>query len=352
MVYIINALLILFWNLVIPSSIAKKKKILCVFYCLQWILLSGFRAYSVGADTYAYKVYNFDKTFNKSWAEVFANFVDYCRGVDGIKDPAYMLFEKICQIFIGNNYTLFLFIIAIIFTVPMTVWLYKYSDNVCLSFMIYSALFYSFFAITGHRQTIASALVIFAGYECMKKNKIFPLLFVHLVAFFIHKSSICFIILYFARFIKINKWYWVVSTIFIALSFVLRNQLMSLLGNFMGYEQYIEQFEGAGAYRFTAFLLTIYVGVMITYFSLPKDVDTQYSVVALTLAVFFTPLTFVDPNAMRVVQYFSIFIMILIPRVLAAFDKNSQICIEFGCYAVLLCSILIGAQDYTFIFWA
>lgn len=352
MVYVINALLILFWNLAIPSTVAKKKKILCILYCLQWILLSGLRAYSVGADTYAYKIHHFDKTLNTPWTAVFNNFIEYCRGVEGIKDPAYMLFEKICQVFIGENYTLFLFIIAIVFTVPMTVWVYKYSDNVCLSFMIYSALFYSFFAITGHRQTIASALVIFAGYECMKKNKIFPLLLVHFVAFFIHKSSICFIILYFARFIKINKWYWGISTILIVISFVFRNRLMNFLGSFMGYDQYTDQFEGAGAYKFTFFLLLVYVGTVITYSRMPKNVDTDFSVVALTLAVFFTPLTFVDPNAMRVVQYFSIFMLILIPRIISIFDRNSQMFVNFGCYAVLLGALLIGAQDYTFIFWA
>ena len=351
MVYAINALLILFWNAAIPSSVVKKKKILCIIYCLQWVLLSGVRAYSVGADTYAYKI-SFEKASSYSWVDTFNRFVQYLQGVDGIKDPGYLFFEKICQIFIGSNYTLYLLIIAVIFTVPMTVWVYKYSDNVCLSFMIYSALFYSFFAITGHRQTIASALVIFAGYECMKKNKIFPLLLVHLVAFFIHKSSICFIILYFARFIKINKLYWGISTLLIAISFIFRNQLMNFLGSFMGYDQYTDQFEGAGAYKFTFFLLLVYVGTLITYSRMPKNVDTDFSVVALTLSVFFTPLTFVDPSAMRVVQYFSIFMLILIPRIITVFDRNSQKFINFGCYVVLLGALLIGAQDYTFIFWA
>ena len=175
---------------------------------------------------------------------------------------------------------MYLLIIACVFTIPMGRWIYKYSENICLSFMIYSALFYSFFAITGHRQTVASALVIFVGYECMKKNKIIPLLLVHLVAFFIHKSSICFIILYFARFIKINKLYWTVSTALIVFSFIFRNQSMTLLGDLMEYESYAEQLEGAGTYTFTFFLLTIYAVAMILYSRIPPNVDFDYSVIA------------------------------------------------------------------------
>lgn len=350
MTYIINMVLILFWNGIISDDVKEKKKWLCVLYCLQWILLSGLRDYSVGADTYAYKIYHFDKVLNMSWRQIWNRFGAYLRGAEGIKDPGYQLFEKICQIFVGDNYTLYLLIIAAIFTIAMTFWIYKYSDNVCMSFMVYSALFYAFFAITGHRQTIASALVIFGGYECMKKNKLIPLLCLHFIAFFIHKSSICFLILYFARYIKINKLYWILATVAIICSFLFRNQLMSFLGNFMGYEDYVEQFEGAGAYTFTAILLVLYVIVLLFYEKLPNDVDTRYSVVAFTLALFFSSLTFVDPSAMRVVQYFSVFIMLLIPRIINLFDNSSRFLANSICYVVLLFYMVLSMPEYTFIF--
>lgn len=350
MVYIANMLLILFWNYTLPKSINNRKKILCILYCLQWVLLSGLRDYSVGADTLAYKEYNFDVVLNKSWQELFYTFASYFNGAEGIKDPAYALFEKFCQIFIGSNYTLFLLIIAAVFTVPMTIWVYKYSDNACLSFMIYSALFYSFFAITGHRQTIASALVIFGGYECIKKNKLIPLILLHIIAFFIHKSSICFIVFYFARFIKINKAYWVISVILIMLSFLFRNYIMTFLGHIMGYDSYTDQFDGAGAYKFTFFLLLIFAGALLLYSKIPKSDDVDYAVKALTLAMLFTPLTFVDPNAMRVVQYFSVFIMILVPKLILTFNYRTRGFAEVFSYVILLGAIVINIPYYSFIF--
>lgn len=350
MVYLINAVLILFWNIIISDRYKNKKLILCCLYAFQWIFISGFRSYSVGADTLAYKIYNFDVVRNRSWAYVADYFLKYIKGVEGIKDPGYMFVEKLFQTVFGCNYTGFLLFIACVFTIPMAVWVYKYSDNACLSFMIYSALFYSFFAITGHRQTIASALVIFGGYECTKRNKVIPLLLLHLVAFFIHKSSLCFIILYFARFIKINKLYLTIASICILLSFIFRNQLMSLLGIIMGYESYIEQFEGAGAYTFTAFLSMIYIATIILYKQIVIDEDVKFEIVAVSLALFFTPLTFIDPSAMRVVQYFSIFILLLLPKLLNAFDSQSKSIINVCCYLILLFFIARSGGNYSFVF--
>lgn len=60
---------------------------------------------------------------------------------------------KFFQIF-STDYQLFLVFIAIVFFVPMGILIYKYSEAPYLSYVLFSSLFYSFFAITGHRQTI------------------------------------------------------------------------------------------------------------------------------------------------------------------------------------------------------
>lgn len=352
MVYSINALLILFWNYIISDKYKNKKLLLCCLYAVQWIIISGFRSYSVGADTLAYKIHSFDSIQSKSWQYIFKQFVLYVKGAETIKDPGYMIVEKAYQAVFGGNYTGFLVFIACLFTIPMTIWIYKYSDNVCLSFMIYSALFYSFFAITGHRQTIASALVIFGGYECMKKNKIIPLLLLHVIAFFIHKSSICFIILYFVRFIKIDWLYWVVSIVGTVLCFIFRYRIMSFLGRIMRYESYTDQFEGAGAYTFTLCLSLIVLATVLLYNRMRIGVDVKYAISATSLALFFTPLTFIDPSAMRVVQYFSVFIMILIPKIIQCFKEKDRAIINLVCYVFLFAYIVFKTGDYSFVFWS
>lgn len=81
-------------------------------------------------------------------------------------------------------------------------------------------------------------------------------------------------------------------------------------------------------------------------------INFDYSVIAVTLAVFFTPLTFVNPSAMRVVQYFSIFMLILVPKLILAFNKPSRMIANCGCYGVLIGSLLIKLPDYSFVFWS
>ena len=120
----------------------------------------------------------------------------------------------------------------------------------------------------------------------------------------------------------------------------------------MEYEGYAEQLEGAGSYTFTFFLLVVYAGTMILYSRIPPNVDFDYSVIAVTLAVIFTPLTFVNPAAMRVVQYFSIFMLILVPKLILAFNKPSRIIANCGCYGVLIGSLLIKLPNYSFVFWS
>ena len=61
----------------------------------------------------------------------------------------------------------------------------------CISWVVYSTLFYSFFAITGHRQTIATGIVVWGGLECIRKRKLIPFLLLTFVAYTIHASAIC-----------------------------------------------------------------------------------------------------------------------------------------------------------------
>ena len=78
------------------------------------------------------------------------------------KDPGYLAFQKIVQIF-TSEYQVFLFVIAIIFFSALGNFIYKNTtrlNDAIIAFFIYSVLFYSFFSITGHRQTIATAATL------------------------------------------------------------------------------------------------------------------------------------------------------------------------------------------------
>lgn len=351
-IYLLNIFLIMLFGSIFlwykPSS--QNKKLFCILVTIQLILLSGLRHISIGADTYSYKVDSFDITIHETWRDLVNDFVNIIfKGADG-KDPGYHLFEKLIQIF-STNYQVFLMVIALIFTIPLGVWIYKNSIEPCMSFLIYSCLFSSFFTITGLRQTIATALVVLIGYKFIKERKFWSFLVLILVAFTIHKSAICFFQFYFIANKTITKKYLVIMSFVIIMMFIFRNQVMAILGNLMGYEQYISQYEGAAPWNFTTLLLILTIITVWKYKMILKNnlLSTHY-INALLVAFVFVPLTFIDPTGMRVVQYYSIFIMLLVPEVIKSFSKRERVIVYYIAATLLIVLYVKNNPQYLF-FW-
>lgn len=349
--YIINIVLLMLFAgvLLLQFPTKRNKKFFCAIASIQWIILSGVRHYSVGTDTLAYRM-SFDDAAYTTWSLIIERLLALLTLDLSFKDPGYYFFEKIFQIF-SNDYQLFLIAIALIFTVPLGIWIYKNSSEPLLSFLIYSCLFASFFAITGHRQTIATALVVLMGYQFIKDRKFISFLMLVAIAVTIHKSAICFLPFYFIANKKITKPYIAIVGILITVLFVLRNQVMFLLGTIMGYEQYIEQYEGAGTWTFTALLIMVALVSIIKFRMMEiHNPNTTHYVNAIFCALAFTPLTFIDPSAMRVVQYYSLFLMLLIPEIIRSFNSKERVLIYYFASALLIALFAKNNPQYLF-FW-
>ena len=122
-IYLINIFLIFVWEYILlyENHSDKNKKIYCTIIALQWIILSGFRDWSIGADTISYAA-RFQNTLNTSWSDILSNIWNYLfNGLD-IKDPGYSLVEKVFQIFF-KDYQMFLVFIAVFFTGLMARWI-------------------------------------------------------------------------------------------------------------------------------------------------------------------------------------------------------------------------------------
>lgn len=329
----------------------QKRKRICVIGTINWILLSGLRHLSVGADTGSYK-YAFNVAKKLSWDRAFDDLYDrYIGGMD-VKDPGYPIFEKFFQIF-SNDYQLYLVFIAIIFFIPLGIFIYKFSKNPYVSYILFSALFYSFFAITGHRQTLATAAVVLAGTFLIKKKKFIPFLLITLIMSSIHVSCLCFIPFYFISRIKINKFSLSVYWIGIVTSFFLRYELLGFLQNIIGYEDYKES-EGAGAGTFLYLLIAF--GLVVTFFY-KKIIENdttgiiRISINALMLACFFSPLLLINQSTMRLVQYFSIFMIILLPEFAKIFKKRTDRTVYNMAVSLLLLALFVlKSPEYRF-FW-
>jgi hypothetical protein len=298
----------------------RKKYIQIISFIL--ILQSGLRNVAVGADTYAYYE-SFEELKRISWSSIYESILDYYKFGIG-KDVGFIVLEKIVQYFTGE-YQLFLMLIAVLFFTALGNFIYKNTkrlNDAILAFVIYSVLFYAFFSITGHRQTIATAATLYS-FELIKKKKLIAFVIMILIASTIHKSALLFLPFYFIAQIRNAKYFFRIVLLLFPLIMINRNAISSYVKMLAGYEEY-GVYEQAGTFTFTAiFLLISLVALLRAKTILKFNPKALYYYNAFAVALLFIPLTWVNPSAMRVVQYFSIFMLLIIPEIICSFQEFS-----------------------------
>lgn len=335
------------------TYIIRKRYIKIVSLIL--IIQSGLRNVAVGADTYQYYLY-FHETRSKTWSEIFYNFISVYKLGEG-KDPGYSVFEKIISLF-TSEYQFLLIVIAILFFSALGNFVLKNTaklSDAMMAFIIYSVLFYAFFSITGHRQTIATAASLYA-FEWVKKKKIIPFLLIIVVAATIHKSVLLFVPFYFIAHIKNTKHFnWAILLLF-PVFMISRNEISNYFKVLAGYDEYGIN-DQAGTFTFTfIFLLLVLVALFRSSIILKMNKNAKYAFNAFGIALLFLPLTWVNPSAMRVVQYFSIFMLILIPDIISSFgaiSPNYKRAVQNAIILVLIILFIksnVNAEPYGF-FW-
>lgn len=349
-VYLLNIALIFIWALFLlkykPSK--NKKKAFCAIACVQWVILSGLRGMTVGADTIEYRR-GFYRVNLTSWHRVFDNIVKYIGGAE-IKDPGYALFVKIFQVF-STNYQVYLVFIALLVMIPLTIWIYRNSSMPCLSFIIFSTLFYSFYAITGIRQTIATVLVVFIGYEFIKKKKPIPFLLLMFISFFIHKSCLCFLPFVFFAYKKITWRYVGIFSAITAAFLILGKTLYEPFAEFVGYD--VEEEYLLDTYSYTLVICLLTVSAFVLYRFIKKNTDEEKFKALYNAALFttaFTLLTLRNQSFMRVQQYYALFFMLLVPELVRAFNKRWQPVIYAAGVGFLILKLILNHPYYAF-FW-
>ena len=350
LIYLLNILLMFMWAFFLlaykPSD--QKKKAFCAIACIQWVLVSGLRSAYVGADTMNYRRM-FYLVQNTSWNRIFSDILFYIRGGE-IKDPGYSLFVKLFQVF-STNYQVYLIFIALVFMVPMAIWIYKNSSMPCLSFVIFSTLFYSFYAVTGIRQTIATAFVVFIGYELIKKKKTISFLIVVFISFFIHKSCLCFLPFAFFAHKKITKTYVAIFTVITSAFLALGKALYGPFAELIGYDIEKENLEDTSSYVIVVCLIMLASFIFMKYIKNNVDEDKFRAIYnAALFATAFTLLTIRNQAFMRVQQYYTLFLMLLVPELVKAFNKRLQPIVYILGVGVLITKLIFNNPFYEF-FW-
>lgn len=350
-IYLLNIALLLVWGffLLCVNPTQRKRKWFCAIAALQWILLSGLRAETVGADTDNYAI-SFNSFKSVSMESQLRLCWDYLFHGADVKDPGYGVLVKLFQ-YVSDDYRLFLFFVAAVFMISMAVWIYRNSAMPCLSFIIYSILFYSFFSVTGHRQTIATALIVFIGYKYVKERKLSRFLIIAFIAFMIHKSSIVFVPYYFIANFELKPIYVSCVAAVIAVVAALGNRLYAPVAEALGFGEGMFENTIGGTGTFVFLMLTICILSFCLYPFIRKHrPDTKFLYNLIFLTTLATLLVAQQQSFMRVQQYYSLVIMLLIPEFVLCIQARYRPLVYIAGVTVMLAFFISTSPAYQF-FW-
>ena len=350
-VYLINILLVVFWGfiLIYNNKSDTNTKVYCGLVALQWILISGLRHVSIGADTATYKDW-FEYVKSISWSKVFDDLWGCIFQGKEVKDPGYNLIQKTFQIFC-DDYQIFLIFIALIFTSFMAIWIYNNSKDPCFSFILYSVLFYSFYAVTGHRQTIATALVVFIGYKYIKERKLVKFALLAFAGYLIHKSSIVFVPYYFLANITITPLYVIFALIIVAVIVLMGKNLYGPLSQALGFSKKQVDYDVGGAETYALVLTTLCIVILCFYYFYKNKTENSTRIFNITLITLMSSLlVFQNQGFMRIQQYYSLFLCISFPEVINSFEKKSRVFVYIVTISFLILYLIRNNPQYIF-FW-
>ncbi len=337
-----------------PIRENRNRKNYIIFICIILILQSALRHVAVGADTYAYYL-KFEEIKLTSWQEIWENFRSVYVLGEG-KDAGYPLIQKVFQFFSGE-YRIFLFFVAVIFFSSLGYFIYtqtKYISDVFVAIAIYEVLFYSFFSITGLRQTLATAFT-FWGLHFIRQRKLWQYTLLIICAAFIHKSVLLFYPFYFIARLNRPRQLLAASFVIFPVMFVFGRSVAGIMAlfsaqdNYMGYA--LSDANPTGAVDFSIFLLGCGIlGWIALRNAKQRDSDMPIIYNAISIAIIFTPLTWIDSSLMRIVQYFSIFILVFLPYVINNLFRDYQTrIVAIVVLMVLFVSVIIMRNvDYAF----
>lgn len=302
--------------LFVSDTHANRRKI-CIIVCACFILQAGLRDYMHSTnDTYNY-LRSYWLLLNDTLPEVLNKFKVWDNSYQ-TRDPGYSLFVKITQI-IYPDFRFFLLLVATIISVPLVKIIYDFTDSlrgIILAVIIYEALFANFFE-TGIRQTISMGIIYSSMPFIIKRNwKIHYLLLA--LAYTIHSSTLIFTPFYFIVNLRNTKklliWALLLTPVFMGIA----PQLIRLLGEGTMFESYANTtVDNMGTPVFSALLFAVATAsyFLRNYFDI-NDIKNRILLSSILCALVLMPSTWVNSNFIRLVFYYLVFLMPLIPKLI------------------------------------
>ncbi len=222
LIYFIVLLIIVLLGLILkPNHVGNNsnKKIFIIITFILLFCVSGFRDKNIGVDTLQY--YNAFKKISLLDISKF-NVVRYEYG-----------FTFLCWILskISNKPQILLIVTSFFVNYSILKFIYKYSNNVFVSILIYILLNFYFSYMNIMRQAIAISIVLF-GYDFIIKNKNIKFILTCLFASLFHESALLAILLLIPNYFRFNKKMLFCVFVFVIIAFFYGERFFVFLANY------------------------------------------------------------------------------------------------------------------------
>lgn len=210
-----------FFVILILGAICKKicngKKMFCIGSGTIYFLVAALRSSYVGGDSFNYRRM-FELLADKNIKFAFA----YSE-----KDPIFNVLLSLLGK-VTDNYSVLFAIVAVLFTITVWVYIYKYSDDPVLSVIVLLAFNLYQFSLTGMRQTIAISFVVLAIMAVHEEKKIQPYIWVLIASLFHSSALVCLSIPILSK-IRISTIAIRIAPIPLMICFIFRNSIAGML---------------------------------------------------------------------------------------------------------------------------
>lgn len=221
----------------------------------------------------------------------------------------YVLLNKLLSLLFEGDRIL-LVAVGLISLVPFYHYFNKESVNPMLSLMLFVALGFYAHVLTLYRQMCAMAVLTFS-YRFIREHKLTPFILTVLFAMTFHRTAGVFVIVYLAELLPVNKW--------LILTAILGSLAVGLLGEpIMHFVNHFVMWPTSKLYEGgISMLFVLWIAVFICYWLLkPRMEDGRVKIpfIMLLFSAATQPIAFTFSNWARIVLYFSISLVVLLPE--------------------------------------
>lgn len=291
--------------------------------------VSGLRDFTVGHDTRGY-IRSFESVGICDFRTLIVNTpYDFEKG--------YAVYSWLTYKLMPNGH-FFLFVSMLICFMLIGRWFEKNAAYLVESYLIFICVYFTFF-LTGLRQSLAIA-ILSLSFEYIKERKPIKFLLVVLFASLFHKTALIFLIAYPMFTTKAINVKMIITIVLIPVIYLNREVIFLWLAPLAGYEQY-QLLSHGDPMTYSVFIYSITIAcTLLRKKIINNNPEFNYYVNSLLLACLFMPFVGLNGAMLRLVMYFSIYLVFAAPELAYVF-KDMQI-------RFIVISVMIGVLIYLF----